>query len=123
MQTLIFTSVVSFLCLAIISLNKLWQIKRGTAEGSHDIHLVGPVAKAAHVHALFVAGRMKKLIEPTVRQAHKDILLLGYSASASLAKRFAKLANEIKGRGELPDKRNGRSFILAYAQKETGYDR
>jgi len=99
---------------------KLWYIKTGKAEGSHHVHLVGPVAKAVHEQGLQVLARAKTRLEPTARQAYKDIMLLGYTTSAALAKRFAKIANEIKGKGELPESRNSAAFMLAYARKEAG---
>lgn len=123
MQISLFVAVLSFFGLVAMVANKLWHIKTGKIEEPYNLHLLGPIARAAHVHSLRAMERAGARIRPTVVQAKKDMMLLGYEASATLAKRFAKIANEIKGKGELPDSRSGSSFMLAYAQKENGADR
>jgi len=119
MQILIVVSLLSFLILVVMTVHKLWHIKTGVLEQPDEAHLVIPVVKAAQLHGLKLYARLRILLAPTITQAYKDALLLGYSVSASLAKRFAKLANQIKGRGELPKNRSAASFMLAYANKES----
>ncbi|MFA6006353.1 MAG: hypothetical protein WC764_01350 [Candidatus Paceibacterota bacterium] len=122
MQILIFTSLLSFLALVAMTGNKLWHIKTGKIEEPYDLHLVGPIAKAAHVHGLKLFAQLQTKLEPTLKQAYKDVMLVAYTTSAAIAKRFAKIANAIKGRGELPENRSGASFMLAYAQKENALE-
>lgn len=126
MQILIFVSLTSFLALVAMTVNKMWHVRSGKVSESHDLHLVGPLmkfsAKVAQVHGMKVYTKVKTYARPTLLQARKDMMLLAYDSSANLAKRFAKIANEIKGKGELPEGRSASSFMLAYAQKENGYE-
>ncbi len=122
MQILIFVSLSSFLALVAMTANKLVSVKTGKISEPYDLHLVGPIVKVAHVHSMKVLAKVKTYAHPTLVQAKKDMMLLAYDSSANMAKRFAKIANEIKGRGELPESRSASSFMLAYAQKESAYE-
>ena len=111
----------SFLALVAMIANKIWHVRTGKISEPHHLHLVGPVvtflAKTAHLHSSKVYTKVRMHARPTLLQAKKDIMLFGYDASASLAKRFAKIANEIKGKGVLPETHET-SFHFAYLKNQ-----
>lgn len=120
METLLFVWAVSLFILLAMASIKFWQVRGGKAGASEHLHLVGPVVKATHDYAVGVYRRLHVSLQPTITKLYADVLHLAYTACAGMAKRFAKIANEIKGKGELPVNASGASLILAYARRDTG---
>ena len=96
---------------------KYWNLRKGTLEVADSLHLVAPLIKVAHNFATEVYNQVHIQIQPSVSNLWSECMLIGYNTTATLAKKFAKLANEIKGKGVLPETHKT-SFLFAYLKNQ-----
>ena len=117
MQILSIISLLSFLGAASMIARKYWHLKRGNLKETDSLHLIAPLAKAAHTFATKMYLQIHTKLEPSISQLWSELMIIGYNATAALAKRFAKIANEIKGKGVLPEAHET-SFLFTYLKNQ-----
>ena len=116
METLAIVSLVSFLGIAVLSAHKWWHLHIGKIEEPCNVELVRPIVARAKFNTVWYAKEICVATKPVAHKLYDDLLLIAFHLTAGLAKRFAKLANEIKGKGELPEDKST-SVFLSYLNK------